>query len=185
MIELNVDQLSRVERTLGHIPDSIPKVVARAINRAADTAKTEAAKTVRRTYYISHKDVLSTMRIYRATPNDMQAAVVSKGQVVPLAKFRMTPKKPDPRRKKPIVARVMRGSGGPIKHAFVARMKSGHVGVFWRVGKKRLPLEQRFGPSVPEMLNSPSTIAWVERKANEKLDERLDHEMKRVLEGNE
>jgi len=185
MIEVTADQLDRAERAIGHIPGAVPKAVSRAINRAAETARTEAAKTVRKSYYINHKDVLATMKIYRATPGDMQALIVSKGHVVALSKFRITPRAPEPKRKRPVIARVMRGSGGPVKKAFVVRMKSGHIGVLWRVGKKRFPIKQAFGPSVPQMLDSPSISAWVESKANEKLDERLDHEIRRIMEGNE
>ena len=40
------------------------------------------------------------------------------------------------------------GSRTLIPGAFLATMKSGHVGVFTRVGKARLPIQERFGPKI-------------------------------------
>ncbi|MBE3586566.1 MAG: phage tail protein [Thermoanaerobacter sp.] len=183
MIELTVEQMDKAERLLGHIPGAAPKAMANAINRAAEAARTEAARKVRELYYIKHKDVLATMKIYRATPDDLTATVISKGNLIALSKFRITPKQPQPKRKKPVIARVKRGEGGPIKSAFVARMQSGHVGVFIRVGRSRLPIRELYGPSVPQMLGSPNVTEWVEEKAIERLEQRLEYEINRILEG--
>lgn len=183
MIELTVSQIEKAERMLAHIPGAAPRAMSNAINRATDSAKTEAARKAREQYYITHKDVLSTMKMYRASAQDLTASVVSRGNLIALPKFRVTPAKPQPRRKKPITVRVKRGQGGPVRKAFVAGMRSGHTGVFMRSGKKRFPIEQMFGPSVPQMLESRSVNAWVSQKANETLDKRLDHEINRVLEG--
>ncbi|MFY0545457.1 phage tail protein [Brevibacillus sp. H7] len=185
MIELNVEQIDQAERMLGHIPGAAPKAMANAINRAADSARTEAARKVRETYYITHKDVINTIKIYRATSSDPSAMVLSRGSVMALPKFRVTPKRPQPKRKAAVVVRVKRGEGGPIKKAFVARMKSGHIGVFKRAGKSRFPIDQMYGPSVPQMLGAPRVSAWVEEKAADRLDQRLDHEIKRILEAKE
>lgn len=185
MIEFTAEQIDRAERLLGHIPGAAPKAMARAINRATESARTEAARKVRSMYYISQKDVTATIKIYPATPSDLSAMVVSRGNLIALTKFRVTPNKPQPKRRREIIVRVKRGAGGPIKKAFVARMKSGHVGVFKRAGKQRYPIDQLYGPSIPEMIGNPTVTGWVEEKARERLDQRLDHEIKRALEGNE
>lgn len=185
MIEFTAEQIEKAERMLEHIPGAAPKAMARALNRAAESAKTEAGRKVRESYYVKSSDVSSTIKIYKASETDLNALVISRGNLMPLMKFRVTPRKPTPNRKKPIVARVKRGSGGPIKHAFVARMNSGHIGVFTRAGKQRIPINENYGPSIPEMLNSESVSAWVEQKATETLDKRLDHEISRILKGEE
>lgn len=184
MIELTAEQIDRAERLLSHIPEAAPKAMANAINRAAETARTEAARKVREKYYIKHGDVISTIRITKASPDNLEASVVSRGSPIALSKFRITPRQPQPRRRAPVIARVTKGGGGPIQGAFVARVGSGHIGVFNRVGPARLPIVQRYGPSVPQMLGSPTVTEWVEQKATEKLNERLDHEINRILEGN-
>ncbi len=180
-IELTIDQMEKAEEMLQHLPGEAPKAMASALNRAAQSARTEASRKVREKYYVKHKDVTSTIKIYRANPSDLSAVVTSRGNLMTLSKFRVTPKRPQPRRKAPIKVRVQRGEGGPIKGAFVARMKSGHVGVFKRVGKARLPIEQLYGPSIPQMLDSKTVREWVEQKAAEVLDQRLEHEIMRRL----
>lgn len=194
MIELTAKQIEHAQKMLGHIPGAAQKAVAHAINRATQTAKSAAATEARKSYVIKHGDVLKTISIRKASPGDLTAAVVSRGHVVALPKFRVTPKAPQPKRaaevrwKKgrtfSIKARVKHGDGGgSINNAFVARMKSGHVGVFNRSSGKRFPIIQRFGPSVPQMLGAPSVRLWVENRATEALDKRLDHEIKRILQG--
>jgi len=182
MIELSASQIEKAELLLQDIPGAAPKAMSNAINRAADTARTEAARKVRENYYIRHSDVLATIKIYRAQPSDLTSKVVSRGHAVNLFKFRVTPNRPQPKRKIPIVVRVKQGEGGPVKRAFVAKMGSGHVGVFQRAGKRRLPVQELYGPPIPQMLGSPSVTQWVEQKAAERLDERLDHEINRLLE---
>jgi hypothetical protein len=194
MIELTTAQVEKAQRMLSHLPDAAPEAMARAINRAAEAAKTEAARKVRETYIVRHKDVVDTIKISRASPTHLMARVISTGTVFPLTKFRVTPKEPQPQRaaavrwKKArpfkVTARVKRGEGGPIKSAFVARMSSGHVGVFKRVSEARSPIQQLYGPSIPQMLDSKTVSEWVYEKARETMDKRLDHEITRILEAN-
>lgn len=183
MIQFTAEQIEKAQEALKFVPEKLPGVLSRAINRAAESARTEAGRKAREQYYIKQRDVVSTIRIRQATPDDLAAIVISRGNLVPLTKFRVTPNRPQPTRKSPIIVRVKKGGGGPIKHAFVARMRSGHLGVFNRAGKKRLPIMERYGPSVPEMLNSDTVSQYVEAKASEVLEKRLEHEIERVLGG--
>jgi hypothetical protein len=184
VITVSAEKMEYAERMLRNIPGAAKRAAANAINRASESARTEAARKVRELYYIKQSDVTSTIKLYRATPEDLSSVVVSRGNLLALSKFRVTPSQPQPNRRRPIIVRVKRGSGGIITGAFVARMSSGHIGVFNRIGKTRLPIIQRYGPSVPQMLGNPSVTNWVEQKAYETLDKRLDHEINRILEEN-
>lgn len=184
MIDLTVQQLEKAERALEHIPGAVPRAAANAINRAADSAKTEAARKVRETYYIKHGDVLSTIKIYGASAGDLSATVISRGSVIALTKFRVTPRQPQPKKRRTVIVRVKKGEGGPIQGAFIAGMNSGHVNVFNRIGKSRLPIVGRYGPSVPQMIGSDDVRIWVEDKSRERLESRLDHEISRILGAN-
>ncbi|OLN21405.1 hypothetical protein BTO30_14895 [Domibacillus antri] len=183
MITLTVEQLEKARAALIEVPNGLPKAVMRAVNRSAQSARTEAGRAARQEYHIKQADVTSTIRIHRASMGDFGASVVSKGSVIPLIKFRVNPKAPNPKRKRPITARVKKGGGGPIPGAFVAQMRSGYIGVFSRVGKPRLPIEQLYGPSIPQMLGSDTVSAWVENKAYDTLQKRLDHEISRLVGG--
>lgn len=200
MIDINTDQLERARGLLGHIPGAANKAMANAINRASMTAKTEASRKIREMYYITNKNVVATMRITKASSSNPVAIIRSKAGPIALSKFKVNPGKPSPKRRSPIIARVTRGGGGSIAHAFVAQTKSGHIGVFNRVGgmymrgyeprakvrgigrtKGRQFITQRYGPSVPQMLGNSSVTRWIETRAAEKLDERLTHEINRIL----
>jgi hypothetical protein len=181
MIELSIEHMERLEQALQETPEKIPRAAARAINRAAYTARTEAGRKVREIYRIKHSDVIKTIRIYGADERDLSATVISRGHTIPLYRFKVTPRSVQPKRKKPIYASVKKGQGGPIKSAFVARMKNGYIGVFKRVGKLRLPIEGLYGPSVPQMIGSNNVSRWVEEKALETLDKRIEHEIEQAV----
>jgi hypothetical protein len=45
-----------------------------------------------------------------------------------------------------------------IRGAFIATMKSGHTGVFYRMGKKRLPISEAFTSRVSEVLSDAAPL---------------------------
>ena len=184
MIQIDPKQIERAEILLKDIPNGASKAIVNALNRSVEGARTDAVKKVRERYIIKAKDVRDTIQIKKATYDDLTAIVKASGSPVALSKFKITPSSPPKtRRKKPIIARVTRGGGGPIPGAFVAKMESGHVGVFERVGKARLPIKQLYGPSVPQMLGHESVTEYVEEQAREKVEKRLEHEINRLLKG--
>jgi len=185
MITVDAKQLKRAEELLKNIPNGVSKAIVNAINRAAVGARTDAVRKVRDRYFIRAKDVRETIEIEKATYSNQAAIIHAKGSPLALSKFKIRPSKPPKkRRKKPVVARVVRGEkGGAIPGAFVARMQSGHIGVFKRAGKARLPIHELYGPSVPQMLGHKSVITFVEERAQERLEERLEHEIERLLRG--
>lgn len=204
MITVNADQIARAEVLLKNVPNGVTKALVAALNRAAEGARSDAVRKVRERYYIKAADVRDAIKIKKATPDDLAAIVHAKGSPIALSKFRLTPSKPPTKRRtKPIIARVVRGEGGPIKGAFVARMASGHVGAFIRAGTPRrreemfvrvggqlkkkkvkdLPIQQLYGPSLPQMLGHKSVTEFVEEQARERLESRLEHEIDRLLRG--
>jgi len=184
VIQIDPKQIERAEILLKDIPNGASKAIVNALNRSVEGARTDAVKKVRERYIIKAKDVRDTIQIKKATYDDLTAIVKASGSPVALSKFKITPSSPPKtRRKKPIIARVTRGGGGPIPGAFVAKMESGHVGVFERVGKARLPIKQLYGPSVPQMLGHESVTEYVEEQAREKVEKRLEHEINRLLKG--
>lgn len=183
MIQLNLDHIDRLERFFIETPQKIPKITARAINRAAQSARTEAGREVRKTYLVKHGDVIDTIRIKSANEDNLSANVTSKGHVLPLSKFKVTPgRRPGIKGTSPVLVRVKKGAGGRIKSGFVAQMQSGHIGVFIRAGKRSSPINQLYGPSIPQMVGSDQVSRLVEEKAQETLEKRLDHEINRALE---
>ena len=183
MITINERQLARAEEVLRRIPNGAPIAIANVLNRAAEGARAAAVRKVRERYLIRAKDVNATIRITKAKPDRLVAVVYAAGSPIVLSKFKVTPSQPVARQKKPVVARVTRGGGGPIRGAFLARVQSGHIGVFRRAGRSRLPIKQLYGPSVPQMLGHESVTSFVAERAGELMESRMEHEMQRLLRG--
>ena len=92
-----------------------------------------------------------------------------------------------PAKGKYLYSQVVKGEGGTIAHAFLAKMKSGHVGVFQREGhganSASLPIEKLSGPSVPQMLGSPTVSEFIQKRMEERLAVNVEHEVNAFLMG--
>jgi hypothetical protein len=98
-----------------------------------------------------------------------------------LADYKFTPKLPKPG-KAPVIeiykGQKIKLSEGP----FVQKMPSGHIGVFQRVGEKRLPIRELVGPSVTGIFNANTNIhdaAW--NRILEEFEKRLLPELNFAL----
>ncbi|MDR7318912.1 hypothetical protein [Brevibacillus nitrificans] len=196
MITIDASKLQEVEQRLGEFRKKAPVVLYRAINRAAANLRTNAAKEVRNTYIVKASMVKSTFSISNASSKKLQATVTSRGAALGLEQFKVSPKQPKPA-KPPKNLKVQVRSDTGIKSllsAFVASVQGNRV--FERVEgktsrKKRsdgqwteLPIRRLFGPPVPIMLENSGVRSTLEEEANKVFERRLDHEIKRVLEGN-
>jgi hypothetical protein len=184
MINVTDSQVNRAIEALQHIPNAVPKALSAAINRAAEGARTEAVKKVKEEYVITASRVRETIHIFKANPANLTAAITSRGRLRALSYFKTNPSKPLTRRiTRQLIAHVKRTGGETISGAFIAKTRSGHVGVFNRVGKARLPVVQRYGPSVPQMMGEPRVSSHIEQESKRRLDDRIEHEISRILRG--
>lgn len=187
MIELKAGHIEKLEEILGNVPKQIPIIATRAINRAAESARTEGSKVVRKTYNIKHGNVLKKIKIKRARPGDLLADVRTSGRPLSVRNFAVEANEPFPTRGKYARVSVKKGSGGIIRKSFIATTRKDQTNeyknVFIRVGKGRFPLRSLHGPSVPQMFGRESGIRAMEKRAEEILDKRLEHEIKRLLGG--
>ncbi len=182
MIDISVNQMELAKLLLGHIPGAVPKVLANSINRSAEGARTDAVTKAKEEYVITAGRVRETINIRKASTSNLSAIVTSRGRPRALSYYKIRPGKVTKRRPpEGVYAQIKRSGGGPIAKSFVAKMASGHIGVFNRSGSSRFPIVQRFGPSVAQMLESKSVSRYVEAGANRRLSDRLDHEINRLL----
>jgi hypothetical protein len=178
MVEISADDLKRVESILSGIENGVERAVSSAVNRSATFARTMASRKVASEYTVKTTDVKNTIQIKKATFSKLEATIIATGHAIPLTKFKVNSGKP--------VLKVSVKKGGglkPLPGAFRAKMQSGHVGIFKRIGKSRTPIEGKYGPSIPTMLGSRTVTGHVEEIAMEKVAERLDYEIGRILGG--
>lgn len=150
------------------------KSTAKAINKALPKIKKATVDRVNEEYLVTKSNINKTIKVDKAGMT-LSAFIRSKGRPIALTKFRVTPKRPPRRKGRTVIAQVMRsGGGGAIPNAFIARMRSGHVGAMYRKGADRYPIGQFHGPSVPSMLGSAKISAFVGDKAERELQKQME-----------
>lgn len=193
--------LKRAENLLGSIPEESERAARSATARAAAHLRTNSAKAIRQRYDIAAGQVKANQRvsIRYSTQNGLQAEVKFAGGRIPLYKYGGAgPSGPqvDGSRLVPVMIRgqwrmahpSVAGRGHQLnstaavtfEHAFVARMKSGHVGLFERSGEK---LSEIMGGSVLGMLGNQEVSEWLAQEAAEKWAQRYEHEILARLNG--
>lgn len=188
MIEVDARGIEQAQELLKGIPGASKKAVSTALRKSLRNAKKEAVKEVRERYTIRKAGYVS--RTIKMKVENMTGILSSKGPVNDLSYFKTNPKtvpKRRPPKGKYLYSQVVKGQGGTIAHAFLAKMKSGHVGVFQRAGlganNASLPISKLSGPSTPQMLGSPSVTEFVAKKMLERMDKNLEHEIDAFLKG--
>lgn len=171
-------------REVGRMDKDVRKAVYSALSRVTTRVRTESGRKVRETYVVKSKAVTGQVMLRRGNASNLSNELRWKGGNIPLILFRTNPKVPGGRRPRVLRAAVKRDGGNkPIDGAFLTRMSSGHVGVFRRSGRKRLPVEELYGPAVPVMLNNEEVVEHLENVAITEFDKRLEHELNRRLGG--
>jgi hypothetical protein len=182
MITINSNTIAEVERQLGQFKSKAPTAISRALNRAGANAKTNAAKKAREEYIIKASDIKNSITISKATKNSLRSKVVSSGERLGLHKFKVSPKIPRPQNPpNGLKVDVKKGSGKKLLHAFVADINGSKV--FQRTSKARLPIQQLYGPAIPQMLGNVSVKSYIESEAVRVFDQRLIHEIDNIKSG--
>lgn len=181
-ISVDRQMVKDVQKRLKGIEKKAPNAIANALNRTISMLSTAVAKEVRLDYQVKSSDIKSTLVKTRARPNILTARLLSKGRVLGLDHFKVSPKTVQPKRKKPIKAAVKKTGLKELKGGFVADVNGPKV--FVRDTKKRFPIRKLYGPSVPQMFQSKNVSTKLNQQADEKFKERLNHEIRRLVERN-
>lgn len=200
--EMGGDVIANAEKKLAGIHDGLPRALHNALSRASTSGEAEAAKAVRAEYFIKAGDYKLYTKARRRVQSDIggtQIAIDFAGQHIPLFMADVSMGSNG----RPIV-RVMRGNAkAALDGAFVARMKSGHVGIFQREeyeymekGRfskqgKRYPdnkhtqkIKQLYAAATTQMMSANEAVQKaVDEKISDTFRKRLDHEVERLLAG--
>lgn len=154
---------------------------ARAINRSMTAGRTQATRELTKDYAVKSRQVNERITTSRANKTNLEAEVTWRGHALNLADFRVTPKTPQPA-KRPILRAVVKRSSGwrPYHGAFIV----GKNGKAYRrvTGASRYPITGVWGPSIPQLLGAKTVQEAVEKRASEVLENRLNHEINRMME---
>ena len=202
--------LEMASMLLSGIPNGIQRAVKSATPRAATFLRSESNKAVRNKYDVTagtlNKYGSSEAR-YPMTGDVIQADILFRGFKVPLIDFNGSgPRTSDVWDKshrnyvfikgewkyrwpgKPAKGHQYKGGGSKsFDKAFIGKMPSGHVGIFDRTGgmtaENSSKIHQLMGDAPPQMIDNPEVLDPLSTSTAEKFQERLDHEVERLLNG--
>lgn len=206
--EVGGKTLEQAQRLLAGIEGGANKAVKNAMQRAASHLRSNAGKAIRERYDISQAALRANenVSIRYTYQNGIQAYVKFAGHKIPLYRYGgSSPKQPTPNGSAWVSAHIdgfwkqvhpsLSATGHQLKrtspyrfdNAFVARMRSGHIGIFERTGAAGSngndAIRELMGSSVPQMLGSKEVEERLAKETAEKFEERLQHEITRILNG--
>lgn len=150
--------LDAVNRALAGYRNGARTVLRRSLNRTLTPVRATAAREVAADLKLRVGTVRKSLAMRRATNAVLRALVEASGRRIPLIEFRAR------QTRRGVTYDLGRGRG-LAEHAFVAVMRSGHRGVFRRVGKSRLPIVELRGPSIPRVFLQQKIIAALRGQA--------------------
>jgi hypothetical protein len=176
---------TQAERALDQLGTRAPAVIARVINRTATSVRAVMAREIAKDIGLPVGPIKDALKVQSAIPqaDDIRARISVSGAKIPLAKFHASG--PLPSRGRGTVSARIGGTRKRYEGAFLAQMRSGHIGVFRRKGpstrKSRgawspnLPIVELKGPSLPQVFAKyvPLGIA----RGQEQLVKNLEHEV--------
>lgn len=169
---------------------SLQRAAARSLNRTATSVRAEATQRVRQEISLKSGDVKDTMTIRKATASmslsKMVALLDIKIRAIPLFKFGAAPKKvKTPAGQRVGVTVKVKKQRKLVPGAFIATLKSGKQGVFWRGSKTayrkdagRFPIHHRLSTSVADVFKGQGFIKDLQAYARETFRKNFSSELK-------
>lgn len=192
MNEIDVKQFKQF---LALQKDESKKILSRAINKTLPGVRTDAVDEIYKVLALTKTTIRKYMTIKKSTANNLTGIFDVTGKPIPLINYQATSVKAG------VSVRILRGeSKTTVKHAFIATMKSGHRGVFWREDKRRgavwpigvkraiptwdvlpgekyrLKIHELYGMRASDVLDHGTHMQVVLQKAGDRYDANASHE---------
>ncbi|MCC8156354.1 MAG: hypothetical protein LIO54_03645 [Oscillospiraceae bacterium] len=205
---VGAEKLERIGALLSNIPRGLDRALRAAMVRTTSRVRTQSTAAIRETYDIAAGDVRAAenVRVRYRYGSGVTATVTFAGKKIPLWRYASSGHKPvSPNGSVWVNAMIeghwrrvhpgLPGYGRQMKSAavehydnvFTAQMKSGHIGLFERTGGMTASgsdeIHEIMGSSVAQMLANRDVSAHLAEDAAAKFNERLDHEVSRLLHG--
>lgn len=179
MSTFKLDVQFDVKRAMRALSDlqkkQVPRAAARALNRTGEEVRTQVvrdlSKEMGKETGLSVSGFRKSIAQKKATQQRLVTELVASGRPLPLMRFgakqRLIEVKHTKRSLVPVyeVSAKAWGKRKTYKGAFIATLRSGRKGVFIRTSKKRLPIKELYGPSIPQTFIDEKIIKGMERHA--------------------
>lgn len=174
--------LERANKILAGIGNgnSVMRAVASAAKRAAQSGRAKAGQFASDRYFISSGGfkghVKDKIKVNGGGAGATSVSIEFAGTVIPLIEFNTSFS-----RAGGVTAHVKKGGGGPVNHAFIARI--GRTSVYERTTTKRFPVEKKYSVSAAHMMMDETVEANMDKQITSVFEERMEHEITRILNG--
>lgn len=201
--------IDRARTLLSGVPDGLDKAIKASMIRTVQKLRSASNKAIQEKYDISDAGIRSekNVRVKYSYQNGVQATVTFSGRKIPLYRFGGAfPAVPTPdiaAGRKPVMVHgawtmqyqgvAARGhqfrdtSPTQFMDAFVARMKSGHIGIFERTGGMTSEgsdaIREIMGSSVAQMVGKPEVAQRLTEEAYQTFESEMDKAVYRILTG--
>ena len=209
-IKINEMDRLNVEKMLASFKGAANRVTMRSVNKTLTGVKTDSSAAIRAEVTAKKAAVDKTFKISKVTENSWSGYIESTGKPLALIDYssRQTNNGVSVQVRKDRTRKV-------VKHSFIASMKSGHKGVFWRRWHEksttmklnktdkaimrsgfvwsaklnryvpmawlpkqyRLPIEELYGPRVPDIMSNDPVMKSILTKADDRLHKNIVHEL--------
>lgn len=185
---LDIDaDISGAQRKLFNMENGVVRqAAARAINRTMSQVNTGAVRELKdeigQTTGLTSTGIKKSIRVVKATRRNLYGSLTPSGRALPLIGF-------GARQTKAGVTAKSWGKRKTYKGAFIAKMPSGHKGVFHRVAgkyaknrknhtKHSMAIEEMYGPSLPKEFSKQKILASMKRIARTVWPKQFERELK-------
>ena len=183
-IEVSQETTNRLHAILSGLGKADEKVLKPAMQRGLIAWRTAFNKQIKSVYYVSPAVISRYSHIgYKKVEmrsDGLIGSIEYAGTVIPLIKYNVAPQKAT-FGKTPVKAAVKREV--ELAKSFTAQMPNGHIGIYERKSDSSYPIKQLYGPSVPRMAENAVVLKTVEDRVNEVINNRMEHEINRILNG--
>ncbi len=182
MIKVDVMRdINRVTTDMRATQAELNRAVPRAMNWIGDRGRTAVSRAIRTRYTVKAKAVNNALVVIKAKPGVFEVTIRAAGRPIAIINFSARQTKAG------VTVNVMNGRK-LFPHAFLAKMPTGHVGVYDRkpgtqLGKRGKMILNRkigkefYGPSVPAMFSNKDMQSVITRVVDDNFSSRLTHEL--------
>jgi hypothetical protein len=187
MAQIEVHGVNLVADEFERYPRRAQRIIVRALDRGGNAADTLMSRAIAKDVGLKVADVKKALRRRRPTLSEPEFTMAARFRRIPLIKFSARGPRPSRGRGRGVSYNLGEGGGrNRIANAFIATVRragqdgehSGHEGVFVRVGKGRLPIKQRYGPSLGKVFAKYRAEALA--RGMEVFETTLNHELERA-----
>lgn len=179
-MDISVEGLDQSIEAYRAMPNGIRNATVRSLNRAIKSGQVATARLMAADTGLKVSVVKASMAVSLATFGTPEASVrVFDFKRMPLILFNV--KDSGSKLTKALGGGVSYAIGSvrkSIPNAFIAVMSNGHRGVFARVGKKRLPIRELYGPSLGKVFYKFEEAG--QARADEAFRANFEHELGRM-----